>query len=350
MERRKSERERRRNIIVGLTTLGGLLGLILLLTAFGYVPALLRSGYEVTVYMDDVAGLHANSRVTLWGQQIGEVKEVGFSESDAPAKTYATLLIDGKFDVPETVDVRVQTPLFGGGPVVALVGSEPGDAPLAKDGQAQLSSAKIIDPLVQLEEVSNQLSTVGNNLNTLFGDPENTEEPSLARVVLGIEDRLDQLETVFDGANKWLSNDQLREDVNKTAANARELSDKLSETVESLEKRYLALADAAEKRLGMVDKTLTQAHSTLENASKSITEIERNYVALTDDAAKVISVIDKLVRQADSKDSTIGLLIKDPALYQNLNDTAERLKLMTNDARLLIEKWKAEGIPLKVFN
>lgn len=350
MERRKTEQERKRNIIVGLTTLGGLVGLVVLLTAFGYVPALLRSGYEVTLYMDDVAGLRTDSRVTLWGQEIGEVKEVGFSEPDAPAKTYAKMLIDGEFDVPEGVDVRVETPIFGGGPVIALVGGSAQDPKLSKDGTAQLSSAHIVNPVHQLEKATDKLSEVGDNINTLFGDPQAQDQPSLARVVLGLEDRLVQLERVFGGAEKWLDNDQLREDVNTTAANARQLSETLSETVGSLEKRYLALADAAETRLDMVDRTLKSAEATLDTAGKSITEIERNYVALAADAAKVITVIDKLVRQAETKDSTIGLLLSDPALYQNLNDTAERLKLMTDEARLLIEKWKAEGLPLKIFD
>lgn len=350
MERRRSEQERKRNIIVGLTTLGGLVGLVVLLTAFGYLPALLRSGYEVTLYMDDAAGLRADSRVTLWGREVGEVKQVGFSDPGAPAKTYATLLIDGEFDLPEGVDVRVETPIFGGGPVIALVGGSAHGPTLSKDGTAQLRSAQIVNPVHQLEQATDTLAKVGDNINTLFGDPQDGGQPSLARVVLGLEDRLDQLEQVFAGADKWLNNDQLREDVNTTAANARRLSETLSQTVASLEQRYLALADAAEQRLGMVDKTLKSAQATLDTASKSITEIERNYVALTADAAKVITVIDRLVRQAETKDSTIGLLLSDPALYQNLNDTAERLKLMTDEARLLIDKWKAEGLPLKIFD
>lgn len=357
MERRKIAMERRRNVVVGVTALVGIAGLIVLLAAFGYVPALMRSGYEVTVYSDNVSGLRENSRVTLWGREIGEVKTVDFATPGAPGKTYVTLLIDKRYAVPEDVDVRVETPLFGGGPVVALVGGEPGGKALAMDGSAKLESARIIDPLMQLEVVSEDLSDlkdtwrdVGENVNTLFGAVDDEGTPSLPRVVVSLEDRLAQLERVFGGAEKWFTNEQLYEDVSKTAANARELSDTLEQSVASLEKRYTELADSAEKRLAKVDTTLQSAQGTLDQAGQSIAELEKNYVALTDDAANVIAVIDKLVKQAQTKDSTIGLLLSDPQLYQNLNDTAERLKLMTDDARLLIEKWKAEGVPIKVFN
>lgn len=349
-ERRKLERERQRNIAVGLTSLAGLAGLVVLLMAFGYVPVLFRTGYTVTLYMENVAGLHENSRVTLWGGDIGEVREVGFARPGDPDRAFVKMMIDKQFKVPSDVQVRVETPLFGGGPVVAMVGSAADAKPLAMDGTAVLTSARVVDPLIQLEEVSEQLSAVGTNLNTLFGDPNDEGKPSLARVVLGIEDRLEQLDKVFAGADQWLNNEKLREDVTQTATNARDLTESLSESVTSLEKRYIALAEAAESRLGKVDGTLETAIKTLDGAAQSIAEIETRYVALADEAAQVVSVIDGLVKRADTKDSTIGLLLSDPQLYRNLTDTSERLKLMTDEARLLIEKWKAEGIPLRLFD
>lgn len=362
-ERRKLARERRRNIAVGLTALTGLGGLVVLLTAFGYVPAFFRTGYDVTLYMDDVAGLHENSRVTLWGRDIGEVAEVGFSEPDAPGRAYVRLRIEQAFQIPQDVEVRVEKPVFGGGPVVALVGGSRQTGALATDGSAQLGSASIVDPQRQLESVSQSVESVtrdiaelkvsmvevGDNINALFGG-EGPGTPSLPRVVIGLEERLAELQRVMANAEKWLGDEQLRDDVTQTAKNARALTQSLDQTVGELEKRYLALAESAEARLAKVDGTLDTANKALEGASASISEIETRYVALADDAAKVVMVIDKLVAKADSKDSTIGLLLNDPQFRANLMDTSERLNLMVDEARLLMEKWKAEGVPLRVFN
>ncbi len=356
MERRTANQERKRNIVVGITAMGGLVGFIVLLMAFGYAPSFTRSQYSVTVYLENVAGLHESSRVTLWGREVGQVKEVGFAMPGDPNRAYVKLMIDDEFDVPSDAQVRVETPLFGGGPVIALVGSSLEAIALTKDGNAVLTSSKVVDPLMQLEVVSRDLAElketwvgVGENINMLFG-VEGEGAPSLPRVVMGLEERLAELQRVFAGAEKWLGDEKLRQDITQTAANARELSETLEKTVTSLEDRYLKLADAAEQRLATVDKTLDTAEKTINGAAASIGEIERNYVALADDAAKVVSVIDKLVAKADSKDSTIGLLLSDPQLYHNLTDTAERIKLMTDEARLLIEKWKAEGLPIRVFN
>lgn len=344
----KLTKERRQNIVVGLTTLGGLVGFVLLLAAFGYVPTLLRNGYEVTLYTDDIAGLRIDSRVTLWGKDIGEVSAIGFSET-GPERAYLKLRIDEKYKIPEDVDVRIQTPLFGGGPMIALTGSDLSAPKIATDGSATLRSAQIIDPLVQLEAVTDDIADlkqtwadVGQNFNSLFGE-EGGDTPSLPSVVRGLDQRLNDLGGVLAGAEAWLGDKQLRDDITQTAANARKISEELDKSVKRLEERYIALAESAEAQLGKVDKTLG-------SADKSIKQLEERYSALAKDAGTVVAGIDRLVAKAESKDSTIGMLLSDPQLYHNLTDTSERLKLMVDEARLLIEKWEAEGVPLKLFD
>lgn len=344
--------ERRRNLAVGATALLGMVGLAVLLTAFGYTPGFLRSGYEVTLYLDDAAGLHNNSRVTLSGLDIGQVQRIELNtDPGQPGKAHATLLIREGVAIPGSATVRIETPLFGGGPVVALV--EPDDAPIADalaiDGSATLAAAKIIDPLVQLEVVSTDIGElkdtwvdVGNNLNRLLANTDDPTAPSLPRVVLNLEQRLDQFNEVLAGVDQWVNNPQLRDDITQTAANLHELSEQLGSAVANLETRYADLADAAEA-------TLANADGMLLGADRSVESIERRYVVLADDATATLAAIDALLVKADSDDSTLGLILNDPQLYQNLNDSAERLQLMIDEARLLVEKWKAEGVPLRVF-
>lgn len=348
-QRRILARERRRNIFVGLTTLAGLAGLVLLLTAFGYVPALLRSGYTVTVYLDNVAGLHVNSPVTLWGNDVGEVEAKGFAEPGAPERAYLKLRIDGKVQVPKDIEVQIEKQVFGGGPVVALVGSTPGATPLATDGTAVITRVSIVDPVARLEQAGEDISKLSRSIDQLLSSDQ-PGEPSLSRVVVKLEGRLDELERVIASAGQWLGDEQLRGDVTQAAANARKLTESLGTTVANLEQRYAALADSVESRLGKVDGTLDTARQAFNKTAASFAAIEARYVALADDASKVVTQIDSMVAKANNKDSTIGLLLSDPQLYNNLTDTSERLKLMIDEARLLIEKWQAEGVPIRVFN
>ena len=68
---------------------------------------------------------------------------------------------------------------------------------------------------------------------------------------------------------------------------------------------------------------------------------------MADDLSKSIEQANKLLAAANSGKGTVGKLVYDPALYENLDDSAKRLQLMIDEARLLIEKWKKEGLPIQ---
>lgn len=358
-ERRKQNRERRHNIAVGATAFLALVGLGFLLFSFGYLPGFLDSGYRVTLELDNAAGLHDSSRVTLAGYQVGMVEKVELVSPGpgGPTRARVSMRIRDEVDIPENISVRIETPIFGGGPTIVLMPTGPGTATLPKDGTAQLPGASVVNALMQLEVVSTDISElkeawveVGGHLNAMFEEDADSNSPNLPRVVMALEERLVQMERVLDGAEQWTGNAQLLDDVTQTAENLRELSETLDERVAGLEERYTQLADEMSLLLADAGETVEHADDALAQAEKSIVTLETRMVALADDAALTMSSIDALVAQASSEDSTLGLLLTNPSLYENLDDTAERLQLLVDEARLLIAKWKAEGLPLNVFD
>ncbi|XAL98815.1 MlaD family protein [Phycisphaeraceae bacterium D3-23] len=357
-ERRKLYRERRRNIAVGVTMVLALAGLGFLLFTFGYLPGFLQRGYTVTLVLDNAAGLHDSSRVTLAGLDVGTVEAVELvAEPGEPTRSRVKLRIHEEIDVPENVVVRIETPLFGGGPVIALMPSGPTTQLLTKDGSAELANAEVVYAMVQLEIYNRDLaefnaawSGVGVQLSAMLGDNPDPDAPNLPRVVTSLEQRLAQLERVLDGAEQWTGNAELLDDVTQAAANLRTLSDTLDGRVATLEDRYLALADEVSAVIDQAGGTIEHADAALSRAEQSVETLEARLVALADDASQTMSTIDALVQQATAEDSTLGLLLNDPSLYENLDDSAERMQLLIEDARLLIAKWKAEGLPLNVFD
>ncbi|MEM9415303.1 MAG: MlaD family protein [Planctomycetota bacterium] len=358
IERRKLYRERRRNITVGITMVLALAGLGFLLFTFGYLPGFLQRGYTVTLVMDNAAGLHDSSRVTLAGIDVGTVEMVELvTEPGEPTRSRVKLRIHEEVDVPEDVAVRIETPLFGGGPVIALMPRGPSTSVLAKDGSAALSQADVVYAVAQVEVVSPVLTDfrdayvpLAQHLNAMFDAEAESDGPNLPRVMTALEQRLGQLERVLDGAEQWTGNAQLLEDVAQAAANLRALSETLDGRVASLEARYLALADEVSAVIEQAGGTLDHADASLARAEQSAQTLEVRLVALADDASHTMATIDALVEQATAEDSTLGLLLNNPSLYENLDDSAERMQLLIEDARLLIAKWKAEGLPLNVFD
>ncbi|MFI4859652.1 MAG: MlaD family protein [Phycisphaerales bacterium JB063] len=359
-ERRKLYRERRRNIAVGVTMLLALVGLGFLLFTFGYLPGFLQRGYTVSLVVDNAAGLHDSSRVTLAGLDVGTVEQVELLvEVGEPTRSRVRLRIHEEVDVPENVVVRIETPLFGGGPVIALMPRGPSTGTLAKDGSATLAQADVVYAVAKVEVVSPLLTDfrdayvpLAEHLNAMFDADAQADpaQPNLPRVMLALEQRLGQLERVLDGAEQWTGNAQLLEDVAEAASNLRGLSETLDGRVETLEQRYLALADEVSAVIEQAGGVVEQTDATLVQAQESIVTLEARLLALADDASGTMATIDALVEQATAEDSTLGLLLNDPSLYENLDDSAERMQLLIEDARLLIAKWKAEGLPLNVFD
>ena len=350
-ERRKAYRERRRNIAVGMTAIAGLASLALMLAVFGYTPRFLQSGYSITMDLEDAAGLHESSRVTLAGYDVGIVEWIGLSTSDDGLPTaHVRMRVRNEVDVPDNTSVRVETPIFGGGPVVALVANGPATGHLPKDGSARLDQVKVVDPLAQLEAVSEDIAKLSDHVNELFADQAQPGRANLPRMVLAMENRLAQLERVLDGAEAWVGDDQMREDAQQTIANARELTETLDERADVLMQRYTELADEMSSLAGQTDQVLGNANQTMIAARQSVQTLEAKAIALADDAEKTMQTIDTIVELANNGEGTLSMLLRDPSLYQNLDDTAERMQMLIDEARLLVEKWKAEGLPLHLFD
>ena len=69
-------------------------------------------------------------------------------------------------------------------------------------------------------------------------------------------------------------------------------------------------------------------------------------MAVADDLTSVIGAVHAVVEQARSGQGTAGKFLYDPSLYDNLNDTVGRFQASLDEFRLLIQKWKAEGLPV----
>ena len=350
--------ERSRNIIVGVTTLAGLIGLVLMLLIFGYVPSWLESGYVIRVELKSASGLSEGSRVRMNGIDIGRVVGVDLEDGKrGPVVMVRTLISSGKL-VPQGVRVRAEMPLLGGSPALAFDASEINPLhpnfvelkkPLPTDGKA-LIIGETFTPLTELaeqfrlamsepsrsfdrlatsfERLSADWGEVARNVNHLLEPRKVSDVDSgnmvgnLATVIARTDNRLKELELTIQAANQWLADEKLREDVRQTAANSRQLTDRLNV--------------AADKAVTLLD-----------TANNSIDRLANRYIAAADDLSGAVHSLQDVLDQARRNEGTIGKLLRDPAIYDNLNDSAKRLNAALTEFRLLIEKWKKEGLPVQ---
>jgi len=126
----------------------------------------------------------------------------------------------------------------------------------------------------------------------------------------------------LSGINEFVNDKKLRADIEQTLANMKDASGNAKELTENADR---AIADL-QKQLG---------------------ELTTKYGQVATDLSDTIAQAQKLLAKADSGDGTIAKLLNDPSLYENLNDAVQRAEQAMAEAKQLIEKLQAEGLPLK---
>lgn len=350
-------KDRSRNILVGFTALIGLGGAAVMLVLFGYLPIWLDKGYDIKIAFDSASGLSVNSRVKLSGIEIGRITRIDFPDKRGPG-VIVTAIIKKDIFLPHGVRARVEQPLLGGSPTLQLDTTDVtavdwsreldpsiplrGEIPTVVSDLARQLKEVLREPMDEFrnakgeltkvrekfEALSDEWTKVGKNLNTLM-EPRDVAavdqgkgEPNLSTVVQRVDARLKQIDEVLQGMQAYVNDEELRKNVKTAAANTARVTEDLKTGVEKFNK----LADG-----------------TGENLDK----LTKRYIALADDASREIATAGKLLEAARNGDGTVGKLVKDPALYNNLNDTVNRINAAMAELKLMIEKWTKEGVPVQ---
>ena len=342
-----------------------------LLMLFGYVPDFLERGYSVNVNMLDAGGLTAGSRVKLNGLDIGRVLAIQLKPK-VNEGVIAVILIRDEFEIPRGVSASVSQSLIGGSPSLILDATQlktPEElAPLNRDGSGSLTGASasltgqlasqlqaaLEGPKRNLEQLVkdfNELATawteVGKNVRDLTTPrpPGEVDEPNgkmanITTVLARADSRLAEMKQVLDGLNAWVNDAKLRDDVKLAVANVRDTSASIKDAAANIKD----VSADAKQFTGRLNTSLDKVDSLVDSARTDVDQLTKRYVAVADDLSKAIQAAKMTMDQAREGDGTVGKLIKDPALYNNLNDSVKRLDSALIDMKLLIQKWEKEGI------
>lgn len=334
---------------MGITALLGLAGFCALLVLFGGMPLLLEKSYAVTVELPEAGGLTADNAVRLSGISIGRVADVSFNPPPGRG-VIATLKIDADRRIPREARISVHQPLLTGSPAllfnVQQLGAEQMNDTLPIDGSARVAADKSalsppfqrpldamreqfkkpVEQFARMEKRFNDLSdtwtAVGRNIQDL------TAGRTADQVDRG--EAAANLNSVLDRADKRVAEmKQLLESARQGIARLEQSADKLDTTVDN------------------VGQAATNIAGSTRQAGQDFEKLTRRYIATADDLSALIADTRKLVTSATDGAGSLGKLISDPALYDNLDDSAQRIGKAMDEIRLMIQKWNAEGVPIQ---
>ncbi|MEM0913152.1 MAG: MlaD family protein [Planctomycetota bacterium] len=341
--------EAQRNTAVGLTVIGGLVGLAFLLVLFGYVPAFLNPKYAITIDLPDAAGLSRGSAVSYRGIHIGDIRSVELTSNTNGGSVQMVAHVERKVSLPADIHAEVMTnALIGGAKLMLVSDHDPSAARLPTDGSDKIQG-RVLSPFDSIagdlaDSISGPLKRIGGFLDkyeqlaiewrevavniqaltaarTVEDVDDGSAPANIATVIARADARMAELKQAIAGINDYVNDETLRDDVRATVANAKQLT-------------------AAGR------DTMVKAQDAVDEIKASVKALETRYVAAADDLSAAVTSARDLLDKARAGDGTAGKLLNDPALYNNLTDAAERMNLVLKRLELLVERWRDEGIEI----
>ena len=249
------------------------------------------------VVYNDVEGLSPSAPVTLNGLIIGKVTGIEFT--DQLGKLRIQMQVKTDFPISKTSHATLYEPGLLGGRQIAII-PDLKNTVMAEDGDELISGLK-----------PGMLSVVGEKLSPLQAKVEAT--------VVTADSLLNNVNNVFDKSTQ--------ENLRRTIA-------EMSETMQQFSKTANSLNGIVAGNKTKIDATLANLNHTSANfAAISDSLNQANLGQAVKKLEQSLANVDKIINDVESGKGTLGKLLKDEAMYNNLTDASNELKELLADIK-----------------
>lgn len=289
----------KKEFVIGLTVLIALFVLFFGINYLKGINIFKGTNYYYASY-SNVAGLAQSAPVTVNGYKVGLVKEIEY-EYDHPGHIKVEMDLNKELRIPKETKAVIVTDMLGTATIELIMG-----------------------PGKEYHNVGDRL--IGENAQGLMGNVTNDILPAVVRI-------MPKIDTLLTSVNKVVGNPALTsaiERLNTTMANLEKSSAQLSLMMNKMP----AIASDASVVMGSVKEmsgNLTAISSNLSDVTAQLknapldSTIQNIYQATT--------ALDRLLNNLNSPESSLGLMLNDTQLYDNLNNASASLDSLLRDVK-----------------
>lgn len=276
-------------------------GILLFIFLFNYLKGenILDSTRTYYAVYDNVEGLAPSTPVTINGMNVGKVKNITFKD-DGSGQLLVTLLVDNDFQFSKNSKAQLYDLGIIGGKAIAIIP--------AFDNAENAKTNTYLDTSVKagLTELVNQRLTPLQ----------------------------EKIEVVMNETDSLLVN--LNQILNKeTKNNIREGIAELNETIKSFKNTSISLNKLVDTNQESLTATISNFETTSENFSKLSDSLANANLAQTmRDLKSTINNFDAIMLSINNGEGSIGKLLKEEGLYNNLEAASKEMEELIRDIKL----------------
>ncbi|MEG2336910.1 MAG: MlaD family protein [Bacteroidales bacterium] len=268
---------------------------------------LLTSEKQFYALYTNSGGIAVSSPVVLNGVKIGRVSKVGFvSETDPTIKL--TLNVQKHLFIPDNSIASLETSgLLGGKNIVLYLGNSKTN----KKAKTYFKSREVPDLLAQLDPLKQKAGSLLSSIDSvLFSLNAVLNERSITNLSSSFESlkiSMQNIEVLTQDAKDFVHKD--KDNFSNLIHNVESISANLknnNETINQVIANFSSISDSLAK--ANVSNTITKLNTTLDNTNKIVTKI-------------------------NSGQGSIGMLVHNDSLYNQLSSSATQLNLLLEDLR-----------------
>jgi len=249
-----------------------------------------------TIY-DNVEGLSASANVALNGFSVGKIDDIKILNN---GKMLVKVQVNSDFPISKSSVLQIYEPGFISGKQIAIIPNFE-DENLAQDGDTLRGDIK-----------SGMFAQMGDKLNPIQRKVETT--------LTSADTLMNNINSVLDENNK---------------KNLSIIIAELAQTMQTLNKTTQKLDEILSTNKNNIDIILNNLNATAGNFAKISNSISQADLGkIIQNLEQTSQSINKIMAEIDSGNGTIGKLIKEDAMHENLLKMSKELELLLQDLRL----------------
>jgi len=243
--------------------------------------------------------LAPSAAVTINGHKIGKVQSIHFT-NDLSGKLNVEMLIDSDFEFSKNSTAQLYESGLIGGKAIAIIP--------AFDGAPNVESGDILS------------SDVKPGLTDLVNQRLTPLQEKMERMMVSADTLLVNLNTLFDAQTKYNIKSSIAE---------------LSTTIESFKSTSESLNDLVVDNSSSIGQTITNFNKISDDLTRLSTSLAAaDFDTIMADLKSTISSFNQLLSAIENGEGSVGKLMKEEAVYNNLEGATKQLEELLEDMKL----------------